>query len=139
MTAHTPAQPTFKHDSDCAVHNAPALPIGPCDCSMTTAHTPDTPVAWPCEIREADFESNIVTLKMFDDNYRVCAAQHWLCDFKPSPQPVIAPEWLKALLAIIEASDSDAASGGEMYWAEAVYPFIDDAKKLLARATGGAA
>lgn len=21
------------HDSDCALHNAPALPVGPCDCS----------------------------------------------------------------------------------------------------------
>jgi hypothetical protein len=23
-----------EHDSDCAVHNAPALPVGPCDCSV---------------------------------------------------------------------------------------------------------
>lgn len=23
---------TVLHDSDCAVHNAPALPVGPCDC-----------------------------------------------------------------------------------------------------------
>jgi hypothetical protein len=22
------------HDSDCAVHNAPALPVGPCDCGV---------------------------------------------------------------------------------------------------------
>lgn len=25
------------HDSDCAVHNAPALPVGPCDCSLANA------------------------------------------------------------------------------------------------------
>lgn len=24
-----------EHDSDCAVHNAPALPVGPCDCSLS--------------------------------------------------------------------------------------------------------
>ena len=23
------------HDSDCAVHNAPAIPVGPCDCGET--------------------------------------------------------------------------------------------------------
>jgi hypothetical protein len=30
---------TTIHDSDCALHNAPALPVGPCDCSVKT---PDT-------------------------------------------------------------------------------------------------
>lgn len=31
-----PAEPErcCNHDSDCAVHNAPALPVGPCDCSQ---------------------------------------------------------------------------------------------------------
>lgn len=24
-----------EHDSDCAVHNAPALPVGPCDCTLS--------------------------------------------------------------------------------------------------------
>ena len=28
---------TCKHDSDCAIHNAPALPVGPCDCSLSEA------------------------------------------------------------------------------------------------------
>lgn len=27
------------HDSDCAVHNAPALPVGPCNCSAQAAAT----------------------------------------------------------------------------------------------------
>jgi hypothetical protein len=26
------------HDSDCAVNNAPALPVGPCNCSVSSAH-----------------------------------------------------------------------------------------------------
>jgi hypothetical protein len=31
------AQSCCDHASDCAVHNAPALPVGPCDCGVTTA------------------------------------------------------------------------------------------------------
>lgn len=27
---------TVIHDSDCAIHNAPALPAGPCDCGATS-------------------------------------------------------------------------------------------------------
>lgn len=30
------AQSNIKHASDCAVHNAPALEPGPCDCGATT-------------------------------------------------------------------------------------------------------
>ena len=26
---------TILHDSDCAVHNAPAMPVGPCDCGVS--------------------------------------------------------------------------------------------------------
>lgn len=29
---------TRGHDSDCAVHNAPAYPPGPCDCSLSSTH-----------------------------------------------------------------------------------------------------
>lgn len=29
------------HASDCAVHNAPALPVGPCDCGLQPAALPD--------------------------------------------------------------------------------------------------
>lgn len=31
---HTLAQIVAPHASDCSVHNAPALPIGPCDCGL---------------------------------------------------------------------------------------------------------
>jgi hypothetical protein len=30
-----------QHASDCAVHNAPALPIGPCDCGASIKHGQD--------------------------------------------------------------------------------------------------
>jgi len=30
------AQPETQHASDCAVHNEPAMPAGPCDCGATT-------------------------------------------------------------------------------------------------------
>ena len=29
------------HDSDCAIHNGDALPVGPCDCSQTFISSPD--------------------------------------------------------------------------------------------------
>ena len=32
-----PKQAEIVHASDCAVHNAPALPTGPCDCGAATA------------------------------------------------------------------------------------------------------
>ncbi len=27
---------TILHDSDCSTHNAPAMPVGPCDCGAST-------------------------------------------------------------------------------------------------------
>ncbi|MDX4958015.1 hypothetical protein [Delftia acidovorans] len=33
MTQHTCGSNGCSHDSDCAVHNEPAMPAGPCDCS----------------------------------------------------------------------------------------------------------
>ena len=32
-----PAAPVTPHDSDCALHNAPAYPAGPCDCTASDA------------------------------------------------------------------------------------------------------
>lgn len=37
-----------------------------------------------------------------------------------------------ALREIVDASNSDVASGGEMFWAEAVGPAVDKAERLLA-------
>lgn len=36
-----------------------------------------------------------------------------------------------ALREIVDASNSDAASGGEMFWAEAVGPAVDKAERIL--------
>ena len=38
------AQPV-QHDSDCLLHNAPALPIGPCDCSVSKPVQAEAPTA----------------------------------------------------------------------------------------------
>lgn len=36
------------HKSDCAIHNAPALPVGPCDCGVS-----DAPEEWiTCDLCE---------------------------------------------------------------------------------------
>jgi hypothetical protein len=36
-TAQAGRRSCCEHDSDCAVHNAPAYPVGPCDCSVAQA------------------------------------------------------------------------------------------------------
>lgn len=36
-----------------------------------------------------------------------------------------------ALRAIVDASNSEAASGGEIFWCETVGPFVDQAETLL--------
>ena len=56
---------------------------------MSDTHTPAQPVAYPCQIVEADFSGNTVTLQMTNTDYKVSAAPHWLCT--ADPQPVIAP------------------------------------------------
>ena len=49
-----------------------------------------------------------------------------------------APDLLAALERIVTASDSNEAKGGEMWWAETVYPFVEAAKAVLAKAKGQA-
>lgn len=45
------------------------------------------PVAWPCQIEEADFEQDTVTLKMLTLDYTVSDGRHWLCTSPPQRQP----------------------------------------------------
>ncbi len=44
------------------------------------------PVAWPCEIEEADFGRNTVTVKMLTPNYAIRAGKHWLSTTPPAAQ-----------------------------------------------------
>lgn len=48
--------PCCNHDSDCAIHNGDALPVGPCNCSQTFVSSPDlgivTAVAYQLAQRE---------------------------------------------------------------------------------------
>lgn len=46
------------------------------------------PGGWPCEIIEADFEHNTVTLKMNHYGYIVGAGPHYLVPADAAPQPV---------------------------------------------------
>jgi hypothetical protein len=45
------------------------------------------PVAWPCEIEEADFEQDTITLKMLTSQYVVRAGKHWLSTIPPAQPP----------------------------------------------------
>ena len=46
------------HDSDCAVHNGDALPVGPCNCSQTFISSPNlgivTTIAYQLAQRELE-------------------------------------------------------------------------------------
>ena len=46
------------HDSDCAIHNGNALPVGPCNCSQTFISSPDlgivVTVSYQLAVRELD-------------------------------------------------------------------------------------
>lgn len=44
------------------------------------------PVACPCEIEEADFEQDTITLKMLTSEYVVRAGKHWLSTTPPAAQ-----------------------------------------------------
>ena len=41
LPVQEPKKRCCDHDSDCAIHNGDALPVGPCDCSQTFISSPD--------------------------------------------------------------------------------------------------
>ena len=41
LPVQEPKKRCCDHDSDCAIHNGNALPVGPCDCSQTFISSPD--------------------------------------------------------------------------------------------------
>jgi hypothetical protein len=51
---------------------------------MGTQAMRQEPVAWPCEIEEADFEKDTITLKMLTSQYFVRAGKHWLSTTQPA-------------------------------------------------------
>jgi hypothetical protein len=61
------------------------------------------PVAWPCEIEEADFGRNTVTVKMLTPNYAIRAGKHWLSTTPPAAQqePVA---WIEHIAGGVEYS-----------------------------------
>ncbi len=53
-----------------------------------------------------------------------------------TPERRAALELFKALKKIIDASESRAASGGEMWWTEAVYPTVEEARVIVDKIEG---
>ena len=52
------------------------------------AYAQPEPVAWPCEIEEADFEQDTITLKMLTSEYVIRAGKHWLSTTPPQRKPL---------------------------------------------------
>jgi hypothetical protein len=79
------------------------------------------PVAWCCEIEEADFEQDTITLKMLTTDYVIRAGKHWLSTTPPAAQQDQAREigfdkaelWLKRINAAVLAEREACAAGLE--------------------------
>jgi len=78
------------HWSDCAVHNGPAYPAGPCDCGV--AQPAQEPVAWQCR-EHGDIEWLECSKESYGTN-----PQRWvyrkLYTAPPAAQPAQEPEML---------------------------------------------
>jgi len=64
------------------------------DIHTCTPKPEQEPVAWPCEVEEADFEQDTITLKMLTTEYVIRAGKHWLSTTPPAaaqPAPVQEP------------------------------------------------
>ena len=66
--------------------------ISKCSNCVAMAQPRQDPVAWPCQIEEADFEQDTVTLKMLTLDYTVSDGKHWLCTSPPQRQPLTKHE-----------------------------------------------
>jgi hypothetical protein len=66
------------HWSDCAVHNAPAYPAGPCDCGVL-----QEPVAWADLVKEAQqiVKSKFLWKKFIDGTPLANDIACWMADF----------------------------------------------------------
>lgn len=55
VSAYVAASASPQHASDCSVHNAPALPVGPCDCALsaTAGTVGEGPIVLPAEMTPA--------------------------------------------------------------------------------------
>jgi len=117
MLAASPAHPAdhcmcpacrggILHDSDCAVHNMPAYPNGPCDCSVSKSHPADL-VGLLREAREAFHQIGHMQTDDWPgqgaDNEEL--SSHWFSAFKRKTRQA------KAMLARIDAALKEAGNG----------------------------
>ena len=77
------------------IDEAPTTICKPCDGTgqiAITAQPEQKPIefvnGWDCEIQEADFEQDTITLKMLTSEYVIRAGKHWLSTTPPAaPRP----------------------------------------------------
>jgi hypothetical protein len=88
----------FINQAITAIKQALAAPVQP----------EQEPVAWPCEIEEADFEQDTITLKMLTSEYVIRAGKHWISTTPPAAAQPAQQELVgrEAYMAIREAREN---------------------------------
>ena len=73
LPVQEPKKRCCDHDSDCAIHNGNALPVGPCDCSQTFISSPDlgivVTVSYQLAVREL--------AKLVENNFGQMPRDEW--------------------------------------------------------------
>ena len=73
LPVQEPKKRCCDHDSDCAIHNGDALPVGPCDCSQTFISSPDlgivVTVSYQLAVREL--------AKLVENNFGQMPRDEW--------------------------------------------------------------
>ena len=84
------------------------------------------PVAYACQIVEADFETNIIKIEMLDKDYKVSAGIKFLCDEYTHPAKTLTDEEIAEYW-----KDQIWDCDGEYDW----YDFLDFARAILRKAS----
>lgn len=126
------------HASDCAVHNMPAYPNGPCSCTPRVsfdgtadlAHTPG-PWEWDGPVWSYDSDNEAPWLIQSESDHRVFVLMGSIrCNNKADARLIAAaPDLLHALKALLAET-----TGPEEVWAEG--SAVEHARAAIAKATG---
>ncbi|MFZ2287590.1 MAG: hypothetical protein WAV93_11445 [Bacteroidales bacterium] len=97
------------HLSDCSVHNAPALPVGPCDCGIKEAQSvavPQEPVVWTeSRIREVSSIAADKVAKNADVAPQLCFPHIYLTLKKALGQSTPSPSGKRVLMTESEVPE----------------------------------
>lgn len=135
------------HDSDCSVNNAPALPVGPCDCGFEAQQAAAVPAGQPVWllVREDDESDCIMfyTEKPSDTNFkdRFKLKEYTLVPRDAAPPPPVLPlsdEHIdKIREALVEKMLATVMLVGDDAWDNSLARAIERAHGITEPGAGG--